>query len=102
MWICPGIGAACDVAFNHVYRLAFVYLIAVAMTLTIRELFHRSVPAVWALARDEFDAPADDALAPAWLKVPASSPPSRPESSGSRPGQPRNDRGAAMSQPTLN
>jgi hypothetical protein len=60
MWICPGIGAACDVAFNHVYRLAFVYLIAVAMTLTIRELFHRSVPAVWALARDEFDAPADD------------------------------------------
>lgn len=59
MWMASGSGAVADLVVNHVFRTLVVYVIAIAMTLTIRELFRRSVPDVWALARAEFDVPAD-------------------------------------------
>lgn len=57
MWTVSGIGSVADLIVNQVFRTLIVYVIAIAMTLTIRELFRRSVPAVWALAREEFDGP---------------------------------------------
>lgn len=58
MWTASGIGSVADLVVNHVFRTLVLYVIGIAVTLTIRELFQRAVPAVWALARAEFDGPA--------------------------------------------